>query len=1149
MNTQVFVRVVNAVNYLGQWLMSKNTYSRPVNALETAKPQPYRLAGLRFWWHPPTAFEAQIRHPNYVWWKAPYWLVSWCIALLCTCYLLTQLVQYNFNDVIIGIVPSYRMYPSHCTFASSYGTTTILRITGACPAFSSCSEYKAVTSGSRASYRECERTLYQILGSLLYHAVNILLILSQGYCIIRYFPHFGAFTRAFLLSNKTSNVELKREFRSVTVAESSFVAVAHSHPKAAALRNNADAALNAFLTLRGFTPYSIQLSHRDILNGVGGSLIHYHLQDQHAPERSDRITPEHIFKLVNVDYYIDWVQYLWMGMPFVLYTFTPYEPCGQCDEYMWTTNLDNTITMTHTGGGVYRHQLWSYMTDHIVARYPGLTITYDVEINRIHKHWSLVLIVPKTVTAASPFQRSSCSLQRQQLIVQSPTICTVAEANKRNEKNKILLASAEVVPCALITHSAPEVTIAISKPGLYASLVMDAKLRATLDARMESKQLSIADLSNLLSINYGNDMRFAAAMVYTAYPYGVRVGAHHTQKYSARDLAVSYGKVDASFDPQRALTGLVLCNPILDSGFLPWRSKPNERWTSVERIEAVRNYQVHFNDKYLKYAGEFIVRLVPRKQSLVPLEVSDVMLLQNRPSQRINNLAAETNLATWLERFESQVKSFQKSEVYPAPKDPRNITTLPSEHCLMYSTFTLPFADVLKQTEWYVFGIHPDTVAMKVHELCSKSQTVTETDFSRFDGTHSFALYKLELALLLHCYDPMWHATITKIHHSMTSASARMSLGTMYTIGGSRLSGSADTSCMNSVDNAFVSYCAYRDMGYESVDAYSRLGLYGGDDGLTGDVNPSILERVCSDLGLKMKAISRPSHCSTSLLGRKYPRPHSSPGHMADLPRQLSKLHICPSRDPRIAQNPWIGLYNKASGYIATDRDTPILGAWCKAVLRLAPESARQEMLDLQQYTVRIYSHQESKYAPSLEARMEQACSDLDLSSSEITMYETRIMDCNTPEELLELPCIRGYLGKIPNNVQVGDLFGEITPEVSAKVPEVKDPGDAQVPVILCEVDLASSPIVKNSVVTNTDSKRLPIAVATPVVTAVLNEPVVSTVQIIKPRPIPVSAKCTKCNKEFVLATKELEFFRNKNLATPKRCKSCRATRPKTRHK
>jgi hypothetical protein len=565
---------------------------------------------------------------------------------------------------------------------------------------------------------------------------------------------------------------------------------------------------------------------------------------------------------------------------------------------------------------------------------------------------------------------------------------------------------------------------------------------------MQAGKVAFSDLVVLFAAEYGSDVRLPQSIVSRAFPVTkLSTPITRVTPWHQRDEAVSVRRIAApQLAPYEKLAGTVLCPPVLDAAYVPIRSLANDQWCVEKRIDAVRNasaQRLEFNDKYSEYATEFARQLIPLPHQLFPIEIQDVVDAQSRPTQVANNRQALPFLAEWYKTATTLVKSFQKGEVFAEMgKDPRNISTLPTAHCLFYSTYTRPMAVLLKMQSWYAFGLHPMAIARRVHHVAATSRTLTETDFSRFDGTHSHALYTFELGLLLRAYPPGEHDMIRRVHEAMTSASARTAFGVKYEPDGGRLSGAADTSLMNSIDNAFVAFCTYRQMGQDAARAYMSLGIYGGDDGLSADADPKMYGRVATDLGLRLKATTRPSHLPASFLGRHYPQPASDPTHMADLPRQLCKLHVHADRTPdAIPHGRMIALVNKATGHLITDSTTPILSQWCRAILRLVP--AEHHRIDPNKYSWLAKQELEfgecNSFHPSPEIAYAHAASVLDISVAEVQAY------CRHLDELKsldDLPLLKTPVAQpIPPDLIVGMDVGVAPPGESKLVPPCIDCG------------------------------------------------------------------------------------------------------------
>jgi hypothetical protein len=551
------------------------------------------------------------------------------------------------------------------------------------------------------------------------------------------------------------------------------------------------------------------------------------------------------------------------------------------------------------------------------------------------------------------------------------------------------------------------------------------------------EKVKVHNLTSLLTPYYplAKDLVEAQATIFTCYPMDVPPAVRAGMFKYDPDHEVSYRRISApNLSPDEKLSARVLCPPVLPGGYAPVKSLANELWCIETRVLEVHNDQLELPDVYHRWASEFLLRLFPEAGMLSPIQVEEVLEAQNRPAQRVRNDLAKTRLAPYLaaSTILTKIRAFQKGEVYGALKDPRNISTLPAEHCLLYSTFTMAMSKHLKRFRWYAFGMHPDNVAQRVKQMCLQGDQCIETDFSRFDGTHSQALYDLELAGLLRAFKPDLHPLIRKLHDAMVGAPARTAHRLKYDLGGSRVTGAADTSIHNTINNAYLAFCMYKNMGLLSDQAWDALGLYGGDDGLSIDLTKEIAEKTAKDLKLRLKVSCVPAGAPHCMLGRKYPNPRGTPGHMADLPRQLAKINIYASRDPVEARHV---LYNRARSWMVTDCTTPVLGAWARMIIRLLTRDHSDLTYDPQYESYLVREFGQSACTLSHAEGMKMAVADLGVSQTTIEEYERYLEQLDRLEDLVPIKlCPRDY---VPG-IQVGNTLHwrvgekvEVAPQVA----------------------------------------------------------------------------------------------------------------------
>jgi hypothetical protein len=272
------------------------------------------------------------------------------------------------------------------------------------------------------------------------------------------------------------------------------------------------------------------------------------------------------------------------------------------------------------------------------------------------------------------------------------------------------------------------------------------------------------------------------------------------------------------------------------------------------------------------------------------------------------------------------VKAFIKKEA-TGLKDPRNISTVPADHRTEYSRFTLPLSKFLAATtSWYAFSRPPAEFAKLLHEKASKWSSAVENDYSRFDGTNGPMQSTVIRVMLISAFGREHTAAITALTTFEIDPPAFTKGGAAYSPGFGTITGSPSTSLRNTLNNAFVAYCALRESRKSKDNAYKALGIYGGDDGLDDGSIAKALARVTLEVGLKSKPTMRPKNGPVMFLGRVYNNPWAGPESFSDPFRHLDKIQHTANPDPKLT--PADHTLNKARGFAATDPQTPLLAEW-----------------------------------------------------------------------------------------------------------------------------------------------------------------------------------------------------------------------------
>jgi len=352
---------------------------------------------------------------------------------------------------------------------------------------------------------------------------------------------------------------------------------------------------------------------------------------------------------------------------------------------------------------------------------------------------------------------------------------------------------------------------------------------------------------------------------------------------------------------------------ITDNVFAPARSLQNDARCVQERLLNVSpkdNFPMH----YLNYLDEFATNLFPYK--LHPVEIDE--FLQALPGNKYKAYAQI--FSDQPPNIKKRMQSFQKVECYNKTAAPRNISAVDPVHVAKYSLFMRAITNAIKHRHFYAFSDEPKNVALKLHNLMMQEGVCVESDFSKFDGSQGLFCKLFETTILKRCFSGADRLRVIKLHRKIVLTEFRTMYKIKYNSNGSRLSGSADTSIMNTLLNLYLNYLTYRLLGYSIDESIRRLGLYGGDDGVSvyGDAGKKF-EEVCTNIGIGVKMIVRRDKINVSFLGRIYPCPAESPQSYADPSRVFSKLGFSDSNDAK--HNPDLALWRKLISLYITDSD------------------------------------------------------------------------------------------------------------------------------------------------------------------------------------------------------------------------------------
>jgi len=675
--------------------------------------------------------------------------------------------------------------------------------------------------------------------------------------------------------------------------------------------------MTGFAVKSGLEPFQVQQSSSDQKHDVDGNRTFYWSKDLNlecsfaAPKDSNLIC------LTDVDYYVDMPEFLaWNSKPTLLYTFVPSSLAKSTGEYSYTFHANNEVEQNISGGATYRHRLWNYGSDHCRATWrlcglPIITTTYLIERRNIDEDHQLVFFSP-TARFYGPFAYlvgllSGTEIER----------LAVADGEytrmKVQEKTKLYMCT--------------------GKAGGY----VHAKIPVEQDD-------AIALLANLMK----NDITPPTVQSYTGSglekrPASVIVCAYHRDHADFKAptvYPVEYAVKNYTYKPEVFIEHAkpmlkAFMSPIVDACYSPTDSVENEEVGIAERVTNILS-DVEMPVEYVEYVKEFLELLIPEAGRANPMDLDTVYERQNRPTQR--HLIDE---GVWTGPDMDglrKVNAFMKAEAYTEPKPPRNISTINSRDKVDYSCFIYAAAEHLKQkAPWYAFGKHPKDIAERVAYVCQTARRHgVNSDLSRFDGRLSEAFRFLEAGFLARLFSADYHSEIDALHKTQFNLRGRGRHGTAYDTKFSRLSGSPETALFNSLANAFIVFVSLRESAFNAKAAWSKLGIYGGDDGLTADLDVKIYTRVAEALGMKTtcEKVER-GDIGIKFLARLYSPDvwNGSPNSCCDMLRQLSKFHATANFPAHIS--PAAKLIEKARGFYLSDRNTPVIGQLATKVMEL----------------------------------------------------------------------------------------------------------------------------------------------------------------------------------------------------------------------
>lgn len=381
--------------------------------------------------------------------------------------------------------------------------------------------------------------------------------------------------------------------------------------------------------------------------------------------------------------------------------------------------------------------------------------------------------------------------------------------------------------------------------------------------------------------------------------------------------------------------GKILPNICTTDSVLLEANKAAEQLSYDERVKKyIHDETFDWPDDIKEYEEEFLNLITEGLEgSLRPCTHDEILEQQSRPTQLLSYLGTVLNCLD----DEAQTETFQKGEVYP-PKvsAPRIINNPPPQARVDTARFVKPMYDTLKATTMKFLigfgnGMYVDECIERQVSIAKKlGVDLWETDGTKLDANINIKFRGLEHKLGRRLYHKDYQHEWDRVHLLQYSHRyPRTARGTLMDLICSRRSGEGGTSCFNTLGVSFLQYCERRRRGESVLEAWSNMGVCGGDDGLCAGIDPELFTKTALDLGIPHKLVRKTIYEDISFLGQTRVSAQLSL-YTVDILRFVVKAAFS-----HVKNVPWEELaYRKMEPYVRYYSHVPLIGHYSRAVLR-----------------------------------------------------------------------------------------------------------------------------------------------------------------------------------------------------------------------
>lgn len=856
---------------------------------------------------------------------------------------------------------------------------------------------------------------------LVWQATRKVLSASQESPTIQRYLWSVLLDRHRQLVNGKVRVNVQRKLQKQVVG----VRGGHPHEVAAMLRNTATESMHQCAAKIGCTSYVVSPSARE--SDHVGFRAYYQCNDLAQHAKFDKITGDSCIIMTDIDYYVDWAMWASFTRPVLMYTYVPTHLGGKVEDGIVSVK-DNVFTTRINGGGCYEHELWDYSNDSawVVTTTGGWLRRFIGAVGKALGLWRGLDVVVMSI--------DHFHVGRDRRIVAMVPFAVMPSIFNQDPRSELkrLKVSCEKGYSIMRFMDGSEPKISVCKDGIPASATMSEELfhgtcirydglttKFLSDvhrfAKKELDENGSAILSDFLknTSHRGVIAHIPAPGTFAAHFQCDGSNILEDGKRYARRFASAPLSEEAVY-PAECENNEVMC---LEKRL----NIPQRRAKSLMTANSGVRKKGEPPSRFGSYAVEFVKLVVPVPFMGVPISIDDVAIAQNKPMQR---LRSGKRIMDTDEKF--VVSSFQKREAYNGPNDPRNISSVPTMHTLKLSSYTMAMKkDCLLDIGWYAPARSPVEIASAIQDLALENSMLVEGDYSRFDGTQTrWIRENVEHAAYLRWVCVKHRDDLSTLLRDEFDAKAYTKTGIFYTPGCSRLSGSPLTTDGNTLINAFVTYATLRELGFDSRWSFEKAGLFYGDDSLmTGAVSQgpkglSTLVRVAGTVGLELKAEVRGAHTPISFLSRIFPDAWATPDSYASPMRALLKIHTTANAVDDIK----LCGYQKATAYLVTDPNTPLISHWCRAYIKALGQTLTGDVADPDlPYWYLVKEYRQSPWPQDSIANMTAAVAeDLGVTERELLDHIAKI-EAHTGD-VASIPCLLVAAGSVKVDCVVDGL-------------------------------------------------------------------------------------------------------------------------------